>query len=282
MYQVTIKARSLDELKKASNDLSNELNNNNVVHGMEKNLSIKETLAVIQETTGADLAEDEIDVPSPFKEYKQPEGNLVVETSNPSSEMADFVQPTPVVNQILAKEAIATMTDLDSEGVPWDKRIHAGSRTKIAAGTWKTKRGADMNEVFKIKGELLEALKHLANPAAIPQAPAAAVHINQPLIEKAAEILNVTLPTEVITKVVEPAAAPLPTMQVASGHTLATFKQGFAMILGTLISEGKVSQEYVEQLKGYFGVAQIHEVNEVQQEEMFNSFVAHNLIQQVA
>lgn len=257
MYQVTIKARSLDELKKASNDLSNELNNNNVVHGMEKNLSIKETLAVIQETTGADLAEDEIDVPSPFKEYKQPEGNLEL----------------PVVNQIVAKEAIATMTDLDSEGVPWDKRIHAGSRTKIAAGTWKTKRGADMNEVFKIKGELLEALKHLANPAAIPAAPTTNVVVETPV--------QVAPPIEVVTKVVEPVAAPLPVMQIGSGHTLATFKQGFAMILGTLISEGKVSQEYVEQLKGYFGVAQIHEVNEIQQEEMFNSFVAHNLIQQV-
>lgn len=37
--------------------------------------------------------------------------------------------------------ASAPGVDLDSEGVPWDASVHASSKTKIANGTWKVKRG---------------------------------------------------------------------------------------------------------------------------------------------
>lgn len=44
--------------------------------------------------------------------------------------------------------------ELDSEGLPWDKRIHASTKTKIASGTWKLARGVDASVVEAVKAEL--------------------------------------------------------------------------------------------------------------------------------
>ena len=53
------------------------------------------------------------------------------------------------------------------------------------------------------------------------------------------------------------------------------------MVVGTLISEGKITQDYVNQLKIYFKVNEIWEVTDEQKEEIFKSFVGYGFIQQV-
>lgn len=44
--------------------------------------------------------------------------------------------------------------ELDSEGLPWDSRIHSSSRGRIANGTWKLMRGANPAFVDVVKAEL--------------------------------------------------------------------------------------------------------------------------------
>lgn len=61
--------------------------------------------------------------------------------------------------------------ELDAEGLPWDVRIHASSKEKIANGTWKLKRGVGNQVVWlnQIKDELRRALGNApAAPAAAP------------------------------------------------------------------------------------------------------------------
>lgn len=61
--------------------------------------------------------------------------------------------------------------ELDSEGLPWDVRIHASSKEKITNGTWKLKRGVGNQVVWlnQIKDELRRALGNApAAPAAAP------------------------------------------------------------------------------------------------------------------
>ena len=53
------------------------------------------------------------------------------------------------------------------------------------------------------------------------------------------------------------------------------------MILGSLISEGKLTPEYVNTLKEYFKVAEIWNVSEDQKKEMFESFAGFGFIQKV-
>lgn len=43
---------------------------------------------------------------------------------------------------------------LDSAGMPWDERIHSGSKSVNADGTWRYKRGGDLAERERIEAEL--------------------------------------------------------------------------------------------------------------------------------
>jgi len=42
-------------------------------------------------------------------------------------------------------------SDLDAEGMPWDERIHASTKTKTATGVWKAKRGVDKTLVTLVR-----------------------------------------------------------------------------------------------------------------------------------
>ena len=75
--------------------------------------------------------------------------------------------------------------DVDKHGLPWDSRIHAESKAKIADGSWRRKRGVDEALVVTVEAELrgLAAPVGFAQVAAVtpaqvfapPAAPAAAV-----------------------------------------------------------------------------------------------------------
>lgn len=63
---------------------------------------------------------------------------------------------------------------LDKAGLPWDERIHAGSRAKTADGSWRMKRGVDPAIVAQVEGEL-KALMGLPAPAIPPPPPPATI-----------------------------------------------------------------------------------------------------------
>jgi len=48
----------------------------------------------------------------------------------------------------------AVGVERDSKGLPWDERIHASTKTKIASGEWKAKRGVDDALVATVEAEL--------------------------------------------------------------------------------------------------------------------------------
>ena len=48
--------------------------------------------------------------------------------------------------------------DVDSKGSPWDGRIHASTRAKVADGTWRMKRGADDSLVASVKAEIAQTM----------------------------------------------------------------------------------------------------------------------------
>ena len=67
---------------------------------------------------------------------------------------ANAEEPVLTTDPPPVETAVPTV-ELDGEGIPWDSRIHTSAKTKIKAGTWKLKRGVDVTEVEKVKGELL-------------------------------------------------------------------------------------------------------------------------------
>lgn len=72
---------------------------------------------------------------------------------------------------------------LDSRGMPWDHRIHSGTKAKIAGGVWRQKRGVDPALIASIEEQLKKLIAipaaGTANGAVIPApdgaAPAAAI-----------------------------------------------------------------------------------------------------------
>ena len=62
----------------------------------------------------------------------------------------------------------ATPPALDSQGLPWDERIHASSKSLNADGTWRFKRGVDKALVMSVGAELKV---RMATAAAAPVPP---------------------------------------------------------------------------------------------------------------
>lgn len=80
------------------------------------------------------------------------------------------VAPPPPAPVAAAPVAIPPGVALDRDGLPWDARIHAASKTKIAAGTWKLKKGMS-EQVALVDGVKAELRATMAIPAGAPVAP---------------------------------------------------------------------------------------------------------------
>ena len=71
----------------------------------------------------------------------------------------------------------AASVELDKNGLPWDERIHAGTKTKLVSGEWKAKRGVESALVAQVEAELRArmAAGNVASPVAptVPTPPLA-------------------------------------------------------------------------------------------------------------
>lgn len=65
--------------------------------------------------------------------------------------------------------------EVDAQGMPWDNRIHSGSRAKVADGSWRQKRNLDPNLLAQVEGELRATMGlPVSAPALAPVSPAGA------------------------------------------------------------------------------------------------------------
>ena len=85
------------------------------------------------------------------------------------------VPPAPNAAQttnapLAAPSTPASGVDVDKHGLPWDGRIHAGTKRKNADGSWTAKRGVDPTLVAQVEAELRAVM---GAPAAAPLATAA-------------------------------------------------------------------------------------------------------------
>lgn len=85
--------------------------------------------------------------------------------------------PTAAAQPAANAGAAPAGVETDSEGQPYDVRIHSAGKSKIANGTWKLKKGADKALVDQIKAQnsaLLAQAVPTAAPGALPALPAGA------------------------------------------------------------------------------------------------------------
>jgi len=62
--------------------------------------------------------------------------------------------PTAVPAAVPAAPPTVALAEVDSKGLPWDGRIHASSKAKVADGSWRAKRGVDPAMVTTVETEL--------------------------------------------------------------------------------------------------------------------------------
>lgn len=95
-----------------------------------------------------------------------------LENGQPVSVTIENNTDTALVTEQTEDVVTVTTVELDKNGIPWDERIHAGTKRKNADGTWSLKKGVDKELAAQIIAEYQSA------PAApttttVPAAPAA-------------------------------------------------------------------------------------------------------------
>ena len=135
--------------------------------------------------------------------------------------------------------------ELDKHGLPWDARIHAGTKRKNADGSWTAKRGVDPALVVQVEAELRQVMGATGAPLAPVPTPAA------PIAPVAASVPQVIAPP---APAVAPPAAPAPVAgaapSAAPGEVSADARQQFVGLVGrasAAIQGGKVTQAEVNQ-----------------------------------
>lgn len=113
-----------------------------------------------------------------------PEVSLVT-TGWPATVPAPHVPTSASVAPTAAAPTVshAPAVELDSKGLPWDARIHAESKNKIADGTWRKKRNLDPSLLAQVEAELYALMgapvaplpPAVAAPTIAPPAPIAPV-----------------------------------------------------------------------------------------------------------
>ncbi len=128
---------------------------------------------------GAPLLHATLDAPQvgPFGEEDQilatarsPYLPLPLVNAEPDDEEEAPAPPTVGAPAGLAAAGV----DLDSEGYPWDHRIHSTTKSKIANGTWKIKRGIDSTLIDSVRAEFDRAAGIPAGTICAPLPPQAA------------------------------------------------------------------------------------------------------------
>lgn len=159
--------------------------------------------------------------PAPFTAAAAPVPTAPVEsTDGAPAPTTAFAQPAATSLPSAAPAAPPTAPpaasgERDSKGMPWDGRIHASSKAKVADGSWRYKRGVDDKVIAPIEAEIRAALGAPA-VAVGGAAPAFGAH---PFSEQPAPVVAPPAVQTVVAAV--PAVAAVPPAPVAPAAVVA-------------------------------------------------------------
>ena len=98
-----------------------------------------------------------------------------LENGQPVSVTIENNTDTALVTEQTEAGVTVTTVELDKNGIPWDERIHAGTKRKNADGTWSLKKGVDKELAAQIIAEYQSAAPAAPSKPSAPAAPAAQV-----------------------------------------------------------------------------------------------------------
>jgi hypothetical protein len=301
MYKFEISADSPEELNLKMQDFAKEVMRNGKQELIPRQPELPQyideapelpTVAQYREKIYTQ-AQSEVTPPNPFAPppsyWKVPE---------PQSPQWNVPAPAPTVEMPIVvnsqwKTEAPTFTpppavdpNVDASGALWNAAIHASTRNKTKDGMWKKK---------KVYTE-----KTAAAPQTMQPAPAQALHIPPPSMDigiPSGPQVHVQFHPAPQAPVAPPVVqAPVQqvvpvqkyeNVQVPAGtrpaHSLISFKNNLTLIIAQLITEKKIDQNYVQQMKNYFQVKEIWNILQSERQciEMYDEFAKHGFITQV-
>lgn len=113
---------------------------------------------------------EKVEVVTSAEEFKLPPLDPVEDTEEEVFSIEEVYEDSDDKNTypFPSSSSIAIDTKLDSEGLPWDARIHSGKKSKTSDGKWRLVRGITPEMVQVVKSELRATM---AIPAPAPQVP---------------------------------------------------------------------------------------------------------------
>lgn len=175
-----------------------------------------------------------------------------VAQSAPAPTAPTTTTPGPVS---LAAGAAPAGVELDKHGLPWDNRIHAESKAKIADGTWRKKRGVDPALVAQVEAELRQVMGAPSSPlvaSTVPSAPTPPLATAAPLAFPVAAVVPqppADVKPSIATLVSLPSGTPGDVPQDPRAQFVALIGRASAAI-----QAGKVTQEEINQACQAVGV----------------------------
>lgn len=155
------------------------------------------------------------------------------------------ITTTPGPVSLAAPAPPVGSVDLDKNGLPWDARIHAESKAKVADGSWRMKRNLDPAVKATVEAELRQVMGAPAAPLVAPiatiPAHAAPVGASSPTITAS--------PVAVVSHLAPvPQPAPVGSMAAFGQAVAADSRQTFVALVGrsaAAMAAGKLTQQEV-------------------------------------
>lgn len=119
--------------------------------------------------------------------------SMSTKSEQPGAHVQQFVAPqAPTAPSLPNLTAPVQGVELDATGLPWDERIHAGTKAKNKDGSWKGKRGVQPVLITEVEAELRNQNASVAPTAPVQQfappvqSPPAPVPMAAPVVPPAA------------------------------------------------------------------------------------------------
>lgn len=184
---------------------------------------------------------------------------------------AAAIVPPPATTAVppTASPAPAGSGERDSKGMPYDGRIHSGTKAKVADGTWRYKRGVGDVYIAQVEAELRGAAAapvptpvHAVTPAGIGDHAAApvagGVGTPWPFPSEPDPAVAAISPAPAVAPppVVAPPPAPAVAAAVPPAAGVATYEQLMA-ILPTKFVAGEITAQQLQEACEKFGVPSV-------------------------
>jgi hypothetical protein len=263
MFKITFEAKTMEDLQNQVNELVGT-HNKPQNSGVERYGNVMTEVSKIPCETLIDnvftnMTSDSVAVPNPVDSDISiiPE---VVESTE-TQPQAEPQSPAPLMSPDFNVE-------VDSQGIPWDHRIHSSSKTIIKSGTWKKRKGVAKEVYDSVMAKLVARVTQ--PPVDLTPAPPVP---GTPSID----------PQPVTSQPpVDLTPAPVP-MSNKPAHNFDTFKANFIGVVGNLMQEGKIDLNYVNSLNQHFGVEEFFMIRDKEDavRELYDNFCSFGFITKV-